>query len=76
MAITLVMPSNHPILCRPFSSRLQSFPASGSFPMSQLSHQLAKGLQLQHQSFQWVTVRSSSSFCVQGLGSPLPFGPQ
>ena len=27
----LVMPSNHLILCRPFSSCLQSFPASGSF---------------------------------------------
>ena len=39
----------------PFSSCLQSFPASGSFPMSQLSHQVAKVLefQLQHQSFQW-----------------------
>ena len=32
MSIELVMPSNHLI---PFSSRLQSFPASGSFPMSQ-----------------------------------------
>ena len=30
-----VMPSNHLILCVPFSSRLQSFPASWSFPMSQ-----------------------------------------
>ena len=30
------MPSNHLILCRPFSSHLQSFPASGSFPVSQL----------------------------------------
>ena len=29
----LVMPSNHLILCRPLL--LQSFPASGSFPMSQ-----------------------------------------
>ena len=27
--------SNHLILCCPFSSCLQSFPASGSFPMSQ-----------------------------------------
>ena len=41
MSIELVMPSNHPILfCPPppppaFSSCLQSFPASGSFPMSQ-----------------------------------------
>ena len=41
----------------PFSSCLQSFPASASFLMSQLSlHQVAKvlELQLQHQSFQWV----------------------
>ena len=35
MSITLLMPSNHLILCRlPFSSHLQSFPASGSFPIS------------------------------------------
>ena len=32
----LVIPSNHLILCCPFSSCLQSFAASGSFPMSQL----------------------------------------
>ena len=30
------MPSNHLILCYPLSSCLQSFPASGSFQMSQL----------------------------------------
>ena len=35
MSIESVMPSNHLILCRPFSSCPQSFPASGSFPMSQ-----------------------------------------
>ena len=34
MSIMSVMPSNHLILV-PFSSCLQSFPASGSFPMSQ-----------------------------------------
>ena len=34
MCIELVMPSNHLILCRPFSC-LQSFLASASFPMSQ-----------------------------------------
>ena len=34
--IESVMPSSHLILCRPFSSCPQSFPASGSFPMSQL----------------------------------------
>ena len=39
-----------------FSSCLQSFPASGSFPMSQFLHQVAKVLELQfqHQSFQWI----------------------
>ena len=35
MSIELVMPSSHLILCRPFSSCPQSFPASGSFLMSQ-----------------------------------------
>ena len=40
----------------PFSSYLQSFPASGAFPVSQSSHQVSKVLeiQLQHQSFQWI----------------------
>ena len=36
MSIGLVMPSNHLILCHPFLLFLQSFPASGSFPMSRL----------------------------------------
>ena len=36
VSFTSVMPSNHLILCRPFSSCLQSFPESGSFQMSQL----------------------------------------
>ena len=36
MSIESVMSSNHLILCRPFSSCLQSFPASGSFLMSRL----------------------------------------
>ena len=35
MSIESVMPFNHLILCHPFSSCLQSFPASGSFQMSQ-----------------------------------------
>jgi len=35
MFIELVMPSNHIILCLPFSSHPQSFPTSGSFQMSQ-----------------------------------------
>ena len=36
MSTKLVMPSNNLIFCFPFSSCLQSFPASGSFPVSQL----------------------------------------
>src|SRR5574340_70426 len=36
MSIESVMPSNYLILCVPFSSHLQSFPASVSFQMSQL----------------------------------------
>ena len=35
MSLESVMSSNHLILCHPFSSCLQSFPASGSFHMSQ-----------------------------------------
>ena len=40
----------------PFSSCLQSSPASRYFPMSQLLHQVTKiqELQLQHQPFQWI----------------------
>ena len=37
MSIELVMSSNHLIWCCPLSSCLQSFPAAGSFQMSQLS---------------------------------------
>ena len=56
MSIELVMPSNHLIPVVPFSSHLQSFPASGSFQWVSPSHQVAKVLefQLQHQSFQWI----------------------
>ena len=36
MPIESLMPSNYLILCRPFSSYLQSVPASGSFPVSRL----------------------------------------
>ena len=55
----------------PFFSHFQSFPASGSFPMSQFfSNQVANILefQFQHQSFQW-TFRTH--FLWDGLaGSP------
>ena len=37
MSIELVMPSNYLMFCRPLSFCPQSFPASGSFQMSQLS---------------------------------------
>ena len=37
MSIESVMPSNHLILCHPFSFCPQSFPASESFPMSRPS---------------------------------------
>ena len=36
MSIESVMPSNHLVLCLPFTSWLQSFPASASFPMSRI----------------------------------------
>ena len=36
MSIESVTPPSHLILCRPHSSHTQSFPASGSFQMSQL----------------------------------------
>ena len=40
----------------PFSSRLQSLPASGDFPWISSSHQVATVLEfkLQHQFFQWI----------------------
>ena len=34
MSLELVMLSNHLILCYPYSFCLQSFPGSGSFPMT------------------------------------------
>ena len=54
----------------PFSSCLQSFPASGSFPWVNSSHQVAKVLEFQpqHQSFQWIF---RTDFLLDGLvGSP------
>ena len=38
----------------PFSTCPQSFPASGSFPMLGFLHQVARVLELQHQSFQLI----------------------
>ena len=42
MSIGLVMPSNHLVLCRPFSSCLQSFPGSGSFSNESALHMRPK----------------------------------
>ena len=56
MSIESVMSSNHLILIViPFFSRLQSFPASGYFPMSQFFASGGQVLefQLQYQSFKW-----------------------
>ena len=52
----ILMPSNHLILCHPFSSCLPSFPASGFFLISWFFASVAKVLELQlrHQSFQWI----------------------
>ena len=47
------MPSNHLILCCPLLFLPSIFLASGSFPVSWLS-QVAKALELQYQSFQWI----------------------
>ena len=46
-SIESVMPSSHLILCLPFSSCPLSLPASGSFPMNQHSHEVAKVLEFQ-----------------------------
>ena len=56
MSIESIMPSNHLILCTPFSSCSKYFSASGSFPMSWLFPSGTKILepQLQHHSFQWI----------------------
>ena len=67
MSVESVMPSNHLILCQPFSSRLQSFPASVSFQMSQF---FASGGQS-------IGVSASTSFRIRPLpkisSSPLLF---
>ena len=61
-----IQPS-HPVV--PFSC-LRSFPASGSFPWVSSSHQVAKVLELQHQSY-WV---AGSPYSPRGCqkSSPTP----
>ena len=53
VSIASVMPSNHLILCRPFSSGLQSLPSIRVFSNEVFSSHVAKVLefQLQHQSY-------------------------
>ena len=55
MSIESVMSSNHLILCFPFSPpALNLFQHWGLFQWVGFSHQVAKVLELQHQSFQWI----------------------
>ena len=51
MPIKLVMPANHFILCWPFCKLSQH---QGLFQWVSSSYQLAKVLELQHLSFQWI----------------------
>ena len=53
MSIDLVMSSNHLLLCCPLLLLLSIFPIIRAFS-SESSHQVAKVLELQHQSFQWI----------------------
>ena len=54
MSIESVILSNSLIFCLPLSFCFQYFPASGSFQWVHSLHQVAKVLELQHQSFQWI----------------------
>ena len=54
MSIELVMTSNHLILCHPLTLLPSIFPTIRVFSWINSSHQVAKVLELQHQSFQWL----------------------
>ena len=54
MSIESVMPSNHLILCHPLLLLPSIFPHQALFKWVSSSHQVAKILELQHQSFQWI----------------------
>ena len=54
MSTESVMPSNISFSVVPFSSHLQSFPASGSFQMSQLFTSVGQILELPMNIFQWI----------------------
>ena len=55
MSIESVMPSNHLILCHPLLLPPSIFSQhQGLYKWVSSSHQMAKVLELQHQSFQWI----------------------
>ena len=55
MSIELVMPSNHFILCPPLLLLPAIFPSIQSlFQWGSSLHHMAKVLEFQHQSFQWI----------------------
>ena len=54
MSIELVMPSNHLILCRVLLLQPSIFPSIRVFSNQLALHQVAKVLELQHQSFLWI----------------------
>ena len=56
MSIELMMPSNHLILCGPLLLLLSIFPSIRGFFLQWASslHQVAKVLELLHQSLQWI----------------------
>ena len=54
MSIESVIPPTISSPVTQFSSYSQPFPASESFPMVGFSHQVAKVLELQYKSFQWI----------------------
>ena len=64
ISIESVIPSNHLILCHPLSSRLQSFPESGSFPMSQLFTSDGQGIR----------VSASASVLTMNIQDSFPIG--
>ena len=73
MFIESVIPSNHLTSVTPFSFCLQSFPASGSFQMSQFLPS-ALEFQLQHQSLQWIfPLGLTASISLQSKGLPRVF---
>ena len=54
MSIESVMPSNHLILSSPSPPTFNLSQSQGLFQLISSSHEMAKVLELQHQSFQWI----------------------